>query len=347
MKISKWALCLIALFLISKPAFSEDIESEFEDVESEIEKEIQSAQPNSIIDSTSEEELETDLDETDFKSEAEQKKEEEVVANENLKPIEKNQEVDLSDRNQNRFPPDQPLFVKPPGPKQGGKLRVPHPRAAEGLIRINRDGSYQYKTALKDKSATGTVKVSSMSAPSIDGGNSNTTYKSMYGSENLNGVAIDYEWQVLDSFGKVGLQLGSGIWFDSAKGSFKRNPSERSEERYSIFILPISAYLNYRFEYSRKQWIVPFVNAGGTYFGLAEIRDDGQTPAFAGAPAIGGGGGVMLSISRLDNQTAFTMSSEYGVADLWVIIEGRVLQGLNAQTDFTSQSINAGVAVDF
>ncbi len=43
-------------------------------------------------------------------------------------------------------------FVKPVGPKAGGVLVVPHPNAPKGLIRINKDNTYQYKTQKVTKS---------------------------------------------------------------------------------------------------------------------------------------------------------------------------------------------------
>ena len=263
--------------------------------------------------------------------------------------VERNYPVDdvSPDRNINRYPTDPPLFVKPPGPKKGGSVRVPHPRAAQGLQRINRDGSYQYRTATKEKSSSGSFKVSQMEAPFIQGAESAVTYSSMYGSSELTGIAFDYEWQPFRGFGSLGLQLGTGFWTASGKGTFKRNPAEKSEETYNLFIIPVSAFLNYRFEFVRRQWIVPFVSGGGTFYGMVEVRDDGKSPGFGGAPAVGGGGGLMLSISRLDSESAFRMSEEYGVSDMWLILEARVMQGLDESTDFSGQTISAGVAVDF
>lgn len=260
-----------------------------------------------------------------------------------IRPIYQGEE---SDRQTNRYPKDEPLFVKPPGPVKGGSIRVPHPRAADGLMRINQDGSYQYRTKFPEKSHAGTFKITSMSTPDIRG-SSGVTYDTMYGDSELVGVQFDYEWQAFRRFGSLGLQVGSGFWTASAKGSFQRNPAERSEEAYNIFIVPLSAYLNYRFEYSRRQWVVPFVKGGGVYYGLVEIRDDGKAPALAGAPAAGGGGGLMFSISRLDTESAFRLSQEYGVADLWLTLEAQVLQGLNSDIDFSTHMISAGITADF
>lgn len=255
-----------------------------------------------------------------------------------------------ADRNVNRFPTKEPLFKLPPGPKEGGTVRLEHPRAAEGLLKINKDGSYQYKTMVGDKSQSGTLKISSLTPPVISASGSNITYKSMYGNTDLLMLQFDYEWQPFRRFGSLGLQFGSGMTTATAKGTFKlASPArpERSEESYNLFIVPISTFLVYRFEFVKRQWVVPFISGGATYYGMAEIRDDGKAPKFAGAPAVGGGGGALFSISRLDSAGTFTLSQEYGVADMWLVVEARAMQGLYSDIDFTNQSVNAGIAVDF
>lgn len=256
-----------------------------------------------------------------------------------------------SDPNLNRFPKQEPLFKRPPGPAKGGAVRVEHPRAAEGLLRVNKDGSYQYRTSLLDKSKSSSVRIGAMTPPKIKVENSTVTYESMYGNSNLITFLYNYEWQPFRKFGALGVFVETGFATTSAKGSFKnQNRADgrtTSEERYNFFVIPASVFLNYRFEYVRRQWVVPYVSAGATYYGLAEIRDDGKKPSFAGAPAVGAGGGLLLSISRLDSAGAFALSSEYGVADMWLTLEARVNQGLYSDTDFSGQTYSAGITVDF
>ncbi|PIS09883.1 MAG: hypothetical protein COT73_12365 [Bdellovibrio sp. CG10_big_fil_rev_8_21_14_0_10_47_8] len=260
------------------------------------------------------------------------------------------EEAVSSDPNTNRFPHAEPLFKKPEGPPQGGTIRVEHPRAAQGLQRINKDGVYQYRTGLKEKSKSGSFRLSSMTTPTIKGTNSAVTFNNMYGSSDLMGLQVTYEWQPFRSFGSLGLQLESGFATASGKGYFKTARSDgttRAEESYNLYVVPMSAFLNYRFEYKRRQWIVPFISGGGTYFGMVEVRDDGKAPVVAGAPAVGGGGGALFCISCVDSANAFVMSQEYGIADLWLVLEARAMQGLYDDIDFTSQMISLGITVDF
>ncbi len=254
-----------------------------------------------------------------------------------------------TDRNLNRYPHPDPTFKKPPGPPQGGTVKVEHPRAAQGLLRINKDGSYQYKTAMKEKSKSSSFKLGMMTPPKVDSGNSNITFESMYGSNNVFALNFDYEWQPFRSFGSLGFRLGTGLSTVTAAGYFKNQDAKhlRSEEKYTLFIVPLSAFINYRFEFARRQWIVPYVTGGATYYGLMELRNDNAAPSFAAAPAAGGGGGLMFNVSRLDAQSAFNLSQEYGIADMWLTVEAIAMQGLSNDIDFSNQLISAGIQVDF
>lgn len=267
---------------------------------------------------------------------------------------ERERETVSTDPNANRYPKDVPAFKKPPGPKEGGVVRVPHPDAARGLVRINRDGSYQYRTKSIGKSKAASLRITSMTPPKISSASGAITYESMYGTSALTGVLFDYEWQPFTGFGRLGMQAGIGFATTKAQGSFNSPNAAvgdtkvtQARETYTLYILPVSAFLSYRFEYVRRQWIVPFINGGGTYYGMYESRDDNKQNTFAGAAAVGGGGGVHISISRLDSSRSFILAEEYGIADMWFTLEARAMQGLSKETDFTGQSINAGVTVDF
>ena len=229
----------------------------------------------------------------------------------------------------------QPQFVKPKGPARGGVLRVPHPNAAKGLLRIEKDGSYQYKVALKEKSQSSSMRFGTMTPPKITGNNSKT-FSDYYGSANIAAITVEYEWQPFQSFGRLGLNLGSGIGSVRGNGYFQQGGA-KAEETYTMYLVPLTAFLTYRFEYVRRQWVVPYINGGMTYYGMAEIRDD-QKFSFAGASAAGGGGGLLISISAFDPAKAFIMDREYGIADLYLSIEARVMQGLSKQVDFSNQS---------
>lgn len=237
-----------------------------------------------------------------------------------------------------------PAYNKPTAPKKGGSIMVPHPNAAKGLIRINKDRSYQYRTPEIGKNQAMSVRVGSVSPPKVTGPGG-ITYGDIYGAADMVGVLADYEWQPFRGFGAMGLQLGAGIMISRGNGRF----ADRSiaQETYDLFVVPLSAFLVYRFEYMRRQWFVPYAIGGGTLYGLYEKRDDSKPAQMASSPTAGFGGGIHFSISRWDAQGAFVMQHEYGVADLWLTAELRVLQGLRSDIDFTNRTASLGITVDY
>lgn len=234
-------------------------------------------------------------------------------------------------------------FRKPPGPPEGGILKVPHPGSAKGLLRINKDGTYQYKTPVLEKSQSASFRVGYQSTPLIRSVRG-VSFTDMYGS-GLYGIVGDYEWMPFRRFGALGIQLGSGLIMARGNGRFA--DGSLAEETYGMFVIPATVNLVYRFEYVRRQWAVPFVFGGGSVYGLAEVRDDGKTPTLAMSPTANGGGGIHLNVSRWDTASSFLLSKEYGIADLWLTVEARAVQGLDAELDMTNQSVSVGITVDY
>lgn len=235
-------------------------------------------------------------------------------------------------------------FHKPEGPKGGGVIKAPHPNAAKGLIRIQKDGSYIYKTPMPEKSKAASFRFGYLTSPSIESAQ-NVNFQDIYGADGLVGLMFDYEWQPFRGFGALGFQLGGGIVVARGNGRFAGGAV--ASEIYTLGVVPLSANIVYRFEYVRRQWAVPFVSAGGIAYGLAEVRDDGRAPTFGVAPAVSGGGGVHFNITRWDSEGAFILAQDYGVADLWLTVDAKVIQGLDPQLDFTNQTISAGFTIDY
>lgn len=241
--------------------------------------------------------------------------------------------------------PVNPQFVKPPGPKKGGVLKVPHPNAAKGLLRIEKDGSYLYKTSDYNKNKAVSIRVGASTPPTITGPGG-VSFGDIYGTGSLVGVLGEFEWQPFRGFlGAFGVQLGSG--FVTSRGNGRFADRGLAQEIYDLYVIPVSAFLVYRFEYMRRQWFVPYVNGGGILYGLYEKRDDAKPGVFASSPAVGFGGGIHLSISRWDQAGAFTLQKEYGVSDLWLTGEIRIVQGLKQEIDFTNQTASLGITVDY
>lgn len=240
-------------------------------------------------------------------------------------------------------PPPVSNYSRPQGPAKGGRYKIEHPGAAQGLIRIDKEG-YQYKVPLKEKSQAASFRFAGISTPNITS-DQGISFSSYYGGGGLSGLLGEYEWMPFKGFGALGVQLGGGLVVARGNGRFVGG--QTANEVYTLFVVPISVLAIYRFEYFRRQWVVPFINGGGTYFGLAEKRDDAKPATFAGSPAAAFGGGLHIGISRWDLRSAFILSRDYGVSDVWFTIEGRVIAGLRKDLDFSSQAISAGFTIDY
>lgn len=235
-------------------------------------------------------------------------------------------------------------FQKPKGPPQGGTLEATHPNAAKGLLRIEKDGTYVYRTKIPEKTRSSSMRVGYLTTPLIRNAQG-VSFGDIYGADGLLGLVGEYEWQPFRRFGALGFRIGSGLVVARGNGRFADGVV--AEEIYNLVVLPLSAEISYRFEYVRRQWAVPFVTGGAVGYGMVEFRDDGKAPTMAFSPAVIAGGGVHFNISRWDPQGAFVLAQDYAIADLWLTLEGKVIQGLDQSLDMTNQTVSAGFTVDF
>lgn len=247
---------------------------------------------------------------------------------------------------------EEPAPRKVPGrSSKGGVEYIQHPQAANGLLAITREGAYIYKTKeSRDFHQTGSLRFATMDSPKITAADG-TTYEMMYSGTQQPVVMFDYEWQPLTGYGKLGVQAGLGLLYASGQGRFVSSDpvlnGQEAKEKYTFLAVPLSLGGVYRLEWLSRQWVAPYVAGGGTYIAVAEFRDDGKSPSAVGTPGAYGAAGLLLNISAVDRETAFVLSSEYGIANLWVSLEYRYLQTFNEDLDFSSNIIGAGISVDY
>jgi len=226
-------------------------------------------------------------------------------------------------------------------------IQIQHPNAEKGLVSIEKDKSYQYELAHRPKKSAASFGINVAPAPNISvttPSNNQISFSSMYKSDSLVTLVGNYEWVLSRSYGTFGIIFEAGLANRHGNGTLASG--EQAQEGYSLFIVPLTAMLRYRFEYTYGQWVVPYVEGGGTYYGFAEIRDD-NTYNVAGSEAVGGGGGLMFNITRWDRKGAFQLESEFGVSDLYVTLGARAMAGLKPQLDMSGLNILAGVTVDY
>jgi hypothetical protein len=215
-----------------------------------------------------------------------------------------------------------------------------------GFIGANSDGSYNFETPESEKTNAMSLRFGLMDPFEISN-SEQITYRDIYGNNGIPTVLISSEWKFFKDSPNLGFFIGSGLSTSKGPGRFKNTPDQKAKETYTLAVLHNELSIFYRFHFTHRQFIAPYVSAGLMPMVLSEWRDDNKKFAFVGAPAMQATAGVKLNISRLSKSSAFTLDSEYGINDLWLDIEYRKLIGLSNKYDMSSQLISAGFGFDF
>lgn len=248
---------------------------------------------------------------------------------------------------------NKPAYVVPKKPTtQAGRLRgsekISHPQSAKGLLEIQKDGSYIYDPIkTKARNVTAAARIGQINPPpQIEGSTSAISFETVYGSGNPAQFSFDYEWYPFADFGKLGLQGGFGIFKVQGNGRFVKDGTE-AKEKYDFYGIPLSLGVIYRLQLSDTSWLAPYVAGGGSFYGLAEKRDDDDPWNFAGVAAGYGTGGVLINISKFDHQTAFNLSNEYGIQNIWLSFEAKAVGALNKNLDVSATVFSGGLVLDY
>lgn len=239
--------------------------------------------------------------------------------------------------------------IKSDGKNRFRTKKIKHPGAKEGLYLIDEEGVYHYRVqTVSKKDNSMFFRIISQTAPNIVGQTNSTefTFEDMYNASSLSGVDFIYEWQPLKSFGKLGLQGGVGFATATGKGKFANDDPRPPRESYTFFSIPLSLGVVYRFEFAERQWAAPYVSGGGIYNGLIEYRNDSKLTTVA-TPAAYGAGGMLINLTALNKDLAFTMDREYGFSQLWLVAEYRRIQSFSKDLDITSNQISVGIGADY
>lgn len=247
------------------------------------------------------------------------------------KPVKKNDEgefiYDIDDKSTVPAKADRPTVERP--------------------IEITAKGDYHYKLETPKSKRTASFRVGVMGPPTIK--NDQTSFASIYGERYQPVLLGDYEWRLTSSVGRLGVKFTSGIFVASGKGVFARPQREgtQAQEQLNFFMFPNQATVIYRFQYADRQLLVPWVEGGGAYYTMAEIRDDAKPPKFAGGLGLVGAGGINILLDWADRRGVQRLSNEYGIHHVWLTAEGRVTVGAVSEVNITNQSYTAGVLFDF
>lgn len=242
--------------------------------------------------------------------------------------------------------------------------KVKHPGAAQGLVRIKKDGTYVYDVKKDTKKDSGHLYFGQANNPDVTieidavdsngnptGGVNQYDFDDFYANSSKFIIGYDYEWYPWAEKTMLGLQMGAGFMYAEGHGRLKTGsgaePNPVAEEKFNFLTLPLNLGAVYRFQYKDTQFLVPYVAGGGTYVVLAEKREDKNTPNFTGGAGFYGAGGVLVNLTNFDSETAFQLNSEYGIGNLWFSLEFKTTQVEAESFQFSTQYVNAGFAFDF
>jgi hypothetical protein len=230
---------------------------------------------------------------------------------------------------------------------------VQHEGSNEGLVRITKDGTYVYSSERALKSESSQITFGMANQPTIDldvqisdGSTRTYHFEDLYTESSGLIIGYDYENFPWIDKGKLGYQIGASAMFANGHGVLVADGSE-STESFTFITLPVNAGVVYRFEYTDKQWVAPYVAGGGTLLTLLEKREDKPWPKPAGGFGFYGAGGVLINTAVLDSESSFQLDSEYGISNLWVTLEFRVTEVNSEAFSFSNQYVNAGLSFDF
>lgn len=236
--------------------------------------------------------------------------------------------------------------------KHQGEKKVRHPLAEKGLIRITKDKTYVYGVESSPQTRAAGFRVGMFNPINLENpetaGQAYSTFEENYNQTENPALLFDYEWQLLHvGIGKIGLKLGTGIYFAQGNGHFENGNLETPREQFTLLVFPNSIGGVFRMQMWESQLIVPYVDGGLTAFAFTEIRDDDKGPKFGGALANYWAVGGQFNLSYFDALTRVALDREYGINRIYLVGEYRYLISLSDKFDFTSDLINGGFLMEF
>jgi len=246
---------------------------------------------------------------------------------------------------------------------ESGTKKIQHPGAAEGLVKIKKDGSYIYNVEYGLKNKSGHIRFGQASHPDISivvqtldssgasTGENTLYFEDFYGDASNFIISYDYEYFPWVEKNMLGLQAGVGLMYADGHGRLiTGSPGDlnpEANEKYIFVTVPMSLGAVYRLQWTARPWFAPYVAGGGTYVGLAEKREDKSTPNFAGGFGFYATGGVLVNLAKFNAETAFDLNSEYGIGNLWFSLEYKMTEVDSGEFTFINRYVNGGLSFDF
>ena len=222
------------------------------------------------------------------------------------------------------------------------------PKIPEGIKRpdlINKDGSfvYGYKN-LPQTNRSLSFLLGVYGPPDIQSSTGGRSYQNMYSDKAEFIFRFEYDWRLFYSFF---MKVDCGFTQVSGEGQFanSENRGISAKENFKLYTVPTTLSLSYKLSIYNIQYLTPYVDGGGGYFGLIESRSDGRKTRFGGAFVLSFGGGMLISLTKF--QSGSSLTNDYGISQSWINLQFRQIIGLDARKNFTSSMITGGFAVGF
>ena len=233
--------------------------------------------------------------------------------------------------------------------------KTKHVGAAEGLTRIDKDGNYIYKQNVSNTRETSHFKIGGAGHPEIttdisspDGSQiESVTFDDVYPNASALAFEYSYEYFMIKHGGKIGGHISAGFQVAQGKGRLVNDPTQESFETFTFLTMPINLGLVYRFEYTDRQILVPYVVGGGSVMVLAEKREDRSKVNAIGGFGFFAAGGGLLNLTAFDRDMASDLAAEYDIKNLWLSAEFKYLNVTNDAFIYDSGYVQAGFGFDF
>lgn len=234
--------------------------------------------------------------------------------------------------------------------EDGRKRSIPY--------RISKKGEFYYKVPRSPQHQAFNFKVSGFNPLRLRNPTTGKVFSEIYPTAPPVIVVFDYEWQLLQGFGKLGLKAGTGFHMATGQGVFRNNGNStlntyrpnngtKSEETYLLFTAPNSAGAIYRAQYYDNQPVVPYVEGGFSYYTMLETRDDNVAPRYQGAGAAYTAAGMAFQLDWMNRESIYRLDADYGINHLYLTIEYRIIAGFDADYDFSDNTLAGGLTVEF
>ncbi len=219
-------------------------------------------------------------------------------------------------------------------------------------IRMNSNGEYFYGFKSSEKDAASSIRFGHFSPPLITNPENNKTFIDIYGKNQVPTLFFDYEWMLTRKLGDVGIKVTTGLFYSQGEGEFAvvdedNRKDKRPDEEFKFLMMPNLVSFVYRFQYFRKQFMVPFIDGGGGYFTFVELRDDGGKPKFGGVPVLAAAAGINFQLDWFDTHAIRQLDSEWGINHVWLTTEFRQIKATDEEKDVSSSVISAGIMMEF